>query len=300
MGVDEGSVATTALIIAMAALVIACGQLLQQLFATADGLRRCQNSVIGGWSQLVQLRFRWYASVSFQASGWTSQANGVYWRSSFRFEVKVVTPHFEIAPAYPSTTVFTSVRVWDKPPNILEKLLWKCSSFWCDASQPVGMDSSDESRAWTSLGTIQTAFTEEPVTWLSLIEDIHELQSIHGIERGSSARRGGSDRATLVCFTRHTRSWDFMPVEIVRPFASTTIGYLVSIVHRMNLSWIDFRPDEGVIRATGNGRSISASRIRGLGLVIEYIRNGTSLTEDLDRRIESSDADKVCPLNARI
>jgi hypothetical protein len=69
MGVDEGSVATTALIIAMAALVIACGQLLQQLFATADGLRRCQNSVIGGWSQLVQLRFRWYTSVSFKASG---------------------------------------------------------------------------------------------------------------------------------------------------------------------------------------------------------------------------------------
>jgi hypothetical protein len=63
MGVDEGSIATTALIIAMAAFVIACGQLLQQLFATADGLRRCQNSVIGGWSQLVQLRFRWYGSA---------------------------------------------------------------------------------------------------------------------------------------------------------------------------------------------------------------------------------------------
>jgi hypothetical protein len=65
MGVDEGSIAATALIIAMAAFVIACGQLLQQLFATADGLRRCQNSVIGGWSQLVQLRFRWYVSASF-------------------------------------------------------------------------------------------------------------------------------------------------------------------------------------------------------------------------------------------
>jgi hypothetical protein len=60
MGVDDGSVATTALVIAIAAFITAFGQLLQQLFVTADGLRRCQNSVIGGWSQLVQLRFRWF------------------------------------------------------------------------------------------------------------------------------------------------------------------------------------------------------------------------------------------------
>jgi hypothetical protein len=59
MAVDEGNVATAALVIAISAFVIACGQLLQQFFATADGLRRCQDSVIGGWSQLVQLRFRW-------------------------------------------------------------------------------------------------------------------------------------------------------------------------------------------------------------------------------------------------
>jgi hypothetical protein len=66
MGADDDSVATTALVIAIAAFVIACGQLLQQLFVTADGLRRCQSSVIGGWSQLVELRFRWYLPFSFQ------------------------------------------------------------------------------------------------------------------------------------------------------------------------------------------------------------------------------------------
>jgi hypothetical protein len=66
MGVDDGSVATTALIIAIAAFITAFGQLLQQLFVTADGLRRCQNSVIGGWSQLVQLRFRWCVQCFFQ------------------------------------------------------------------------------------------------------------------------------------------------------------------------------------------------------------------------------------------
>jgi hypothetical protein len=196
--------------------------------------------------------------------------------------------------------VSTSVREWKKPPDRLGKLLIKDSSLWCDASTPVAMISNQESRRWTTLETIQTAFTEEPVTWLSLISDIHDLQDTYGLDRPGYNRQDEIGDAALLCFTRHTRSWDFMPVEIVRPFASTTIGCLVSIVHRMNLTWIDLRPDEGVIRATGHGRSISASRIRGLGLVVEYIRNGTKLTEDLHRRIDSDYADKVCSVQARI
>jgi hypothetical protein len=59
MAVDEISVATAALVIAIVALLIAFGQFVQQLFSTADGYRRCQSSVIGDWSQLVKLRFRW-------------------------------------------------------------------------------------------------------------------------------------------------------------------------------------------------------------------------------------------------
>jgi hypothetical protein len=65
MADSEVTVAVAALVIAFSALVIACGQLLQQLFNTADGLRRCRKSVIGGWSQLVQLRFHWCGSLLF-------------------------------------------------------------------------------------------------------------------------------------------------------------------------------------------------------------------------------------------
>jgi hypothetical protein len=61
MAVDEVSVATAALVIAVVALIIAFGQFVQQLFSTADGYRRCRSSVIGDWAQLVKLRFKWYA-----------------------------------------------------------------------------------------------------------------------------------------------------------------------------------------------------------------------------------------------
>jgi len=57
--VNEADVATAAMAIAISALVIAAGQLIAQLFSTADGYRRCQPSVIGDWYKLVELKFRW-------------------------------------------------------------------------------------------------------------------------------------------------------------------------------------------------------------------------------------------------
>lgn len=51
-------VAIAALVIALVSFVNALGQLLQQYFATADGYRRCQPSVMGLWSKRARLRFR--------------------------------------------------------------------------------------------------------------------------------------------------------------------------------------------------------------------------------------------------
>jgi hypothetical protein len=47
LAVDEGSVATAALTIAISAMVITVGQFLAQLFSTANGYSRFQPSVIG-------------------------------------------------------------------------------------------------------------------------------------------------------------------------------------------------------------------------------------------------------------
>jgi hypothetical protein len=179
----------------------------------------------------------------------------------------VTTPHFRIAQLGEALT--TSVRTLDKPPSLLQRLFWKRSKFWCDGSVPVGMINTAESRELTSRMTIENASTEEPVGWLFLIDDIHDSQT----EIFPQAI------IEVVSFIRLTRSWDFMPVEIVRPFASTTLGCLLTIIDLMKLALFEFKPEEGIIRAIGCGRSISAFRIRGLGLAIEYVSNGRPLQE---------------------
>jgi len=88
-----------------------------------------------------------------------------------------------------------------------------------------------------------------------------------------------------------TRSWDFMPPDIVRPIASTTLGCLITMAYTLEMNWTDFRLDEGIMRAVGGGRSLSTSIVRGMGLVVEY---STGASEQIVmKRIPSKVADQV-------
>ena len=51
--------AVVALIVSLIALLFTLVQLLAQIFATADGYRRCQPSVLGRWASLTNIRWRW-------------------------------------------------------------------------------------------------------------------------------------------------------------------------------------------------------------------------------------------------
>ena len=66
------------------------------------------------------------------------------------------------------------------------------------------------------------------------------------------------------------RSWDFMPPEIVRPFASTTLGNIIAIAHRLGMIWRDLRPGDGILRAEGNGHTLSSTSVRSVGILLQY------------------------------
>jgi hypothetical protein len=74
---DGKNLAVVAIAVALVALVVALGQLLGQYFATADGYRRCQSSVMGPWARYTRLRWRW---------------------SQFRFETFFTTPQIVLVP----------------------------------------------------------------------------------------------------------------------------------------------------------------------------------------------------------
>ena len=61
-----------------------------------------------------------------------------------------------------------------------------------------------------------------------------------------------------------------MPPNIFRPFATSKVGNITALAHRLRMCWRDIRPENGVLRAEGNGPSITSTTVRGFGLLLQY------------------------------
>lgn len=88
--------------------------------------------------------------------------------------------------------------------------------------------------------------------------DAHQVQ-LHDIRK-----------MTCPAITFRTRSWDFMPPDIVRPFATSNVGDIIALAHRLGMCWREVRPDDGVMRAEGSGQSIKSTTVRGFCILLQY------------------------------
>ena len=111
-------VSYAALAIALVALITTISQVLGQFFATADGYRKCQSSVMGGWAKLTHRRFRW---------------------SELRFETLYSTPRFQLSPNnYKSDIYVDSTRY-----PVLNGSPESMRSTFCIPSQVISNDSTE-------------------------------------------------------------------------------------------------------------------------------------------------------------
>ena len=61
-----------------------------------------------------------------------------------------------------------------------------------------------------------------------------------------------------------------MPADAVRPMASARLGNVITLAHRLGMTWVDIQSSQGSFRAEGNGHSLISSTVRGLGVVFHY------------------------------
>ena len=113
------------------------------------------------------------------------------------------------------------------------------------------------------------------VGWLSLLNMLHLAQEsffkMTAIEQTRSVlARPLTGNMTYPAITFRTRSWDFMPPDIVRPVAASWVGDILALAHRLGMRWREVRPDDGILRAEGNGQSITSTTVRGFGLLLQY------------------------------
>ncbi|MCJ1381242.1 hypothetical protein MMC17_004351 [Xylographa soralifera] len=265
MSSTDTSLAASAFAIALVALIIAVGQLLQQYLATADGYRRCQRSVMGDWAKMTRLRWRW---------------------REFRLETRFTTPELYLSGDGAGTKeeqVFITGETKSR-----EQTFLPASSFDNDVDAHIRTDASSEAATMTLLrrpfswrptkkqhqlnsGRNDSSHnpSDELACWLPLLDQIHRITYL-SLSRVNFTKTSLSI-PTLVF---RERSWDFQPPDVVRPLAKTTVSDIAIISRRMGMRWKDFRPADGVLRAEGHSHIITSTVVRSLGLVLQYSHTG--------------------------
>lgn len=259
-------VSTAALVVALVALFTTMSQVLAQLFATADGYRRCQESVMGPWATLTRRRFRW---------------------SEMRFETRYTTPRFGLfktvlgdMSSYPvedsGTGAISFHRVLPTRENHYR------------------LDGSYRSIHATFIGQASRKYSvsTEQVSWVMFLEALHCNSRFTYRGLGEFQTDMGDQPFSMYDVTIEERSWDFMPAEVIRPLAVVSVSDIAIIARRLGMKWRQFDLVDSNLRAEGNGYTITSTLVRSVGIVLEI-----TVDQDLPFKYNSNNDLDITLLN---
>ena len=117
----------------------------------------------------------------------------------------------------------------------------------------------------------------EPVSWISLLQALQNYSSATragGLTTMQDIRTGPLFHGRVLAPTLRLsrKSWDFMPPEVLKPYAITTIRDIAITAQLLGLQWTTFNPEEGLLRAEGAGCIITSFQIRPLGTMITFLK----------------------------
>ena len=250
---QESNISLAALVVALAALIVATGQLLGQYFATADGYRRCQPSVMGAWAKFTHLKWKW---------------------TQFRFETIFTVPEIVMLPLvtldYPQQLV---------QPSAEQDLKWVASPEVPTAACKIDGGSVLQIEAIDPryVGQMQDKPEKysihknnpELACWLPFLQCLHtselqmyDLGCFSNLADGAGLRRSAC--RSVQC------SWDFMSPDLVYPLAITNVGDIAILIARLGLNWLIFQPEDGIMRAEGRGIVIFSTLVRSIGPILHF------------------------------
>lgn len=242
-----------ALIVSFVALVTTVLQVLQQYFSSAEGYRRCHRSVMGLWAKGTHRRLRF---------------------NQFRIEVVFETPViFAAAPDNKRGPVQgRDVYVIDGTSRSYKntRVLEPKEQERADNDARKGVHTADDERAsWvTLLSTLQMEEKE------SRLWDFTQRMAPKTPPRRSTP--SPPEYKIAVAVQSKTRSWDFIPPSITKPYATSAICHLVELMSMLGLYWKTFDQLNWNLRAEGNGFILTSQHVHGLGVMVVFATTGKS------------------------
>lgn len=74
--------------------------------------------------------------------------------------------------------------------------------------------------------------------------------------------------------TLRDRSGHRPSAQLSRPLVETTVSAIATLARRFGMRWIDFRPEEGIMSAEGNGQLMYSALVRSIGVILHYRSTG--------------------------
>lgn len=247
-------VSLIALAVSLIALIIGLLQVFQQYYASAAGYANCGKTVMDLWHQKTQRVFRW---------------------GELRFEVQYETPVIFLAP--PSNTRGPIVGQMPIPIDGTDKSYQETQTPLNDTEKRDPMSNKE---------LIHTA-DNELCTWIDLLRAVQakEKKSAEW-SRDMTAKdppplgEKHGDRTLTVFLQKKSRSWDTMPSNVKRPYATSTMCHLVELTSILGMHWREFNRSSHRYHAEGNGYIIAGDYVADLGIMFNFQKTGPTRWED--------------------
>lgn len=214
MATDSNDVvAIVALIISLVALTATTGQVLQQYFATADGYRRCQTSVMGVWGNKTRLKWRW-REFRFETIYYVPSISVVV------SDIILMTDFEQRLPDGAGEPLALGRREKRSVPDLDRRLVISGRSLkenWWNSYEKRGQNGGGEMVCWvTLLERLRVAQAQinsicNPSTVLASLSNATGENSI------------AYQRPTLQCVEIYERSWDFMVIFAIYILLTTKL-----------------------------------------------------------------------------
>lgn len=254
-------VSLVALIISIIALIGTILQLLQQYFSSAEGFSNCGEQVMGQWALYRARKFRW---------------------TELRFEVQFEVPVMFVCPATNEKGPLPGQPLWHVQGTPQSEVDTRTPSDEAEKRSKEGQRSSKKASE-----TVHTADNER-ANWFIL------LQALHTMERNSMTWQQSKlleDKAALgpkaavhlpesvASWENHTavvalqpkrKSWDTMPSEVKKPYATTTICHMIEMAAMLGLHWREFDRSNHKYHAEGNGYLLTGQNMEDLGIMFHF------------------------------
>lgn len=258
---SDTNLAGAALAIALVALLTTIGQLLQQYFATADGYRRCQSSVMGPWARRTRLKWRW---------------------RQFRFETLFTTPTIGVAD-FPDLVNDTRCFLTGTSPSFASSMIPENGIELVDAG--------GELASWVPFLYATHRYHYVAMQRIGITSSTQSFEAPsdlieHEFNRGR--------RLKLPYVTFDERSWDFVSPEIVKPYSRISVHAVAVMARRVGMLWSTFDPVNGIMRAEGNGYYITSTTLRSIGTLLHFSWHKASLDPNKETE-EEEDSEPLIP-----